>query len=301
MRSTSNRRTSVAELLRFKATQTLDSLSYIKIYSEALETYLEVNQRQTFFMIAKILTDGTISLHKNRSRLADYYFNLADRYISQIPSDQINQKHFIDNVYGRSKSFHLFKLGKINETIDLVHKCLNKTIELEKKDGLEFLILDRISQYDNLSRVLFATNNAKGGYAILSDCIIFLMTGKDNEKRKLHNKYLEGNNEDYHGMRSFLLYKMFTTIIESLLKVNSKEEFLSVSTPLLDPIIDNIESIISHTEIDNKIKNWLEIVRLFYSNDILKFKNLAIQYINSPSIEKDKKLEDLMNSFFAYC
>ncbi len=291
----------IAKRLRMSTSKTLDSHTYIRLYSEALEKHLEVEQRQSFFMVAKILTDGTLALNNNYSRLANYYFELSERYIDKIPADQKNHLHFIQNVYSRSKSLHYYKLGKTDKAIQLINNCLVSTIELEKKAGLEFLILDRISQSENLARVYFSTLNIDEGFEILSDCLVFLMTGKENQMRNFHSSYLKSQKEDYYEMRSNLMFSIITNVIKSLLKESDRDIFISTSFPILSLLFENIDAMVCHTQIDSTLKKWLEIIQHFYKNDILNFKKSAIAFNSSQSSIKGEKLANLASSFFSYC
>jgi len=299
--TSTNKKISVAERLRFSTNKTLDSHTYIRLYTQALDVHMEVDQRQSFFMIAKFLTDGTMALHKRYSRLADYYFELSDRYINATPSSSKKYLNFIKNIYGRSKSFHYFKNGDIESTINLIEECLDATVELEKNEGLQFLVLDRISQYDNFSRVLFSQGKLGEGYKILSDCLVFLMTGKQNKERQFTDKYLEKKIPEYYEMKSVLMNNIIKDTLGSLQKEPEKEIFIESSLPLLTPIFQNLNDMVCHTPTDTKIKEWLNIIQLFYSNEILNFKKLAIQFRKKYSSDQKDPLVKLTTSFFRYC
>jgi hypothetical protein len=295
---TTTRKITVAEKLRWNTNQTLETNTYIRCYSDALDRHMDPATRQEFFMISKFLTDGTVALSKNQISLAAYHFEKAERYIRQIDPTRETLLKFIANVYGRSKSFHYYKLNDHAAAIRLIEETQTATEALEAKEGLAFLVLDRVSQYHNMARLFFSLGLEEKGFHQLSACICFLMTGHSDVLSDLNRNYIKEYDGPFIEMKSSLLQQLLTETILSLQKEPSAELFRKESASFLEPIFQRTEKFVKHSDTDEQVHDWLSIARVFYAGDILSFKKLSIRFI---STSKSTKLKEAIKGYFSYC
>jgi hypothetical protein len=290
----------IAEKLRWNANQLLETNTYIRMFTAGLEMYLSPSSCQTVFMISKFFTDGTISLTHANLLTAKYYFERGEKYFQQIPKSEVIQLNFIANIYGRSKSFHYYKLNEIDQALKLTHDTIRKTKELESNPKLEFLVLDRISLYNNMARIYFSLHEEKKAFAILSDCISFLMSWKAGFLTDLNDHYVTDFEPNLVEMKSMLLQQLFTDTILILQKEVDRQVFLNDSYPFVTPLFSVKSQFLIQSQMDKAFSELLEIIEPIYTNH--DFNNPQKQLINYMQKKFDQKaLINVAKGFLTYC
>ncbi|PJJ53151.1 hypothetical protein CLV45_3809 [Hymenobacter chitinivorans DSM 11115] len=291
--------TPVSAKMKWNRSQLIETNTYIKVYTEALNRILPAHDRQTLFIVSKLFADGAAESGGRRLHLARHLFERGEKYVAAIPAEKPVLKLFLSNIYDRSKSFYHYRTGNPTEAIQLVHNALVNNITLEA-NGFEFLVFDRVSQYHNLAKVYFGLQQPERGFEILSDSICFLMTGRARVLTDLNRNYLGVYNADLIQMRYSLLALILCETLTNLQKGTDAESFVRDSEAFMTPILAAAPEFVLHEPQEEFLQQWLLVVQLFYQRQYSRFREAAAAFLaTAPSCLRNVPHE-LLESLVGY-
>lgn len=269
---------SVQKKIRWNKQQLSETVQYIRVYISALKQLLPHEERQTLYMIAKIFTDATVEVNRQRFHVARYLFEKGERYMQDIPEKKSLLRFFLYNVYDRSKSLYYYRTGDSRQAISLISNTLHNNRMLEAR-GLSFLLFDRISQYHNLSKVYFSSGERLQALDVLSDCLIFLMTGRAMLLQDLNDHHIREYDADLTAMRYSLMCQLLFETTEKLQRENNAGIFWEQSSPFFKQVLEAAGRLIIRTPVEGTLKKWLLITELFYSKQFHAFSEAATLFV----------------------
>ncbi|CAL1517705.1 hypothetical protein [Chitinophaga sp. MM2321] len=255
--------TPVKKKLTWNKHQFAETVLYLRVFMTALNKALPTNERQTLYMIAKLFTDATVEVNSNRFRVAQHLFERGERYLHALPDEKVMLKSFLVNVYDRSKSLYHHRTGDVEKAISLIHHTLNNNRKLEAQ-GFHFLLFDRLSQYQNLSRVYFSAGKKTAALEMLSDCLVFLLTGQATLLADLNDHYVKEYDADMIEMRHSLICQLLFETTHRIQQENDAVQLAADCALFFEPMLQSIHRFMIRKPEEALIKQWLEIIPLFY-------------------------------------
>jgi hypothetical protein len=256
----------------------IDTDIYLKLYIKSLTKNVSVADKQTLFMISKYFTDGAAEVGLNHFQLANYYFEVGEKYYSEIKDAFVKQ--IIINVYDRSRSYYYYGLKAYDKAEQLIFNSLNNNEILEQK-GFEFLIFDRVSLLHNLSKIYFSKNAIDDAYKILTAITCFLIQGK-SEFPMLNKNYIVSYDSDLSKIKHSLLCQILFETADYLTATN--EYFIAHNKKFFPHVIDSAKDFLVLIPEDKLLQTWILYLSNFYTNKYKLFISVASRFTK---IEQD--------------
>lgn len=260
---------------KWNRNQLIDTNAYIRLFLNAVNDHLDGAEKRTLFMISRFYTFGSASVGERNFRLAAHYFEKGLKYFDEIPEEQAMLRNLLVNIYDRSRSFYYHRLGEYDKAIELIENTLSNNKALEK-EGLSFLVFDRIQQYQNYARVLFSKGEPGKAMDMLASSVIFLINQKITKIPELEEHYLVDYSDEEKALRTQLLMDMLPGTAQELLLKKSDTEI----DPMVffEPIFNELENFPLFLNEDEFMRRWLVILRIYLTEKTPHFLQEADDY-----------------------